>query len=110
MMGYAPCRPSRWSRTWTPSSAGCDDDGVAVLLAGMLAPPNLGRTYGEAFEAVFARVAERHDVPLYPFFLEGVAGDPQLNQPDGIHPTAEGIAIIVERILPIVTDWLDRAG
>ena len=85
-------------------------DGVAVLLAGMLAPPNLGRTYGEAFEAAFARVAERHDVPLYPFFLEGVAGDPQLNQPDGIHPTAEGIAIIVERILPIVTDWLDRTG
>jgi len=85
-------------------------DGVAVLLAGMLAPPNLGRTYGEAFEAAFARVAERHDVPLYPFFLEGVAGDPQLNQPDGIHPTAEGIAIIVERILPSVTDWLDRTG
>ena len=85
-------------------------DGVAVMLAGMLAPPNLGRIYGEAFEAVFPRVAERHDVPLYPFFLEGVAGDPQLNQSDGIHPTAEGIAIIVERILPTVTDWLDRTG
>ena len=85
-------------------------DGVAVLLAGMLAPPNLGRTYGEAFEAVFPRIAERHDVPLYPFFLEGVAGDPQLNQPDGIHPTAEGIAVIVEGILPTVTDWLERTG
>ena len=85
-------------------------DGVAVLLAGMLAPPNLGRAYGEAFEAVFARVAERHDVPLYPFFLDGVAGDPQLNQPDGIHPTAEGIVIIVERILPTVTDWLEETG
>ena len=55
-------------------------DGVAVLLAGMLAPPNLGRTYGDAFAAVFPRVAERHDVPLYPFFLDGVAGDPELNQ------------------------------
>jgi acyl-CoA thioesterase-1 len=85
-------------------------EGVAVLLAGMLAPPNLGRTYGEDFEAVFARVAERHEVPLYPFFLEGVAGDPDLNQPDGIHPTAEGIAVIVERILPTVTDWLERTG
>jgi acyl-CoA thioesterase-1 len=86
------------------------NEGIAVLLAGMLAPPNLGRTYGEAFEAVFAQVAEHHDVPLYPFFLEGVAGDPELNQPDGIHPTAEGIAIIVERILPTVTDWLDGSG
>lgn len=85
-------------------------DGVPVLLAGMLAPPNLGRTYGEAFAAVFSRVAERHDVPLYPFFLDGVAGNPGLNQPDGIHPTAEGIAVIVERILPTVTDWLDGTG
>lgn len=85
-------------------------DGVAVLLAGMRAPPNLGRTYGEAFAAVFPRVAERHDVPLYRFFLEGVAGNPELNQPDGIHPTAEGIGVIVEGILPTVTDWLDQTG
>jgi acyl-CoA thioesterase-1 len=84
-------------------------DDVAVLLAGMRAPPNLGRTYGEAFEAVFPRLAERHDVPLYPFFLDGVAGDPALNQGDGIHPTAEGIAVMVERILPTVTDWLNQA-
>ena len=86
------------------------NDGVAVLLAGMRAPPNLGRAYGEVFGAVFARVAQRHDVPLYPFFLEGVAGDPRLNQPDGVHPTADGIAIIVERILPAVTAWLERTG
>ena len=86
------------------------NDGVAVLLAGMRAPPNLGRAYGEVFEAVFARVAQRHDVPLYPFFLEGVAGDPGLNQPDGVHPTADGIAIIVERILPAVIAWLERTG
>jgi acyl-CoA thioesterase-1 len=85
-------------------------EGMAVLLAGMLAPPNLGRTYAEAFAAVFARVAERHDVPLYPFFLDGVAGDPELTQPDGIHPTAEGITIIVGRILPTVTYWLERSG
>ena len=86
------------------------NSGVAVLLAGMRAPPNLGRAYGEVFEAVFARVAQRHDVPLYPFFLEGVAGDPRLNQPDGVHPTADGMAIIVERILPAVTAWLERTG
>ena len=86
------------------------NDGVAVLLAGMRAPPNLGRAYGEAFEAVFARVAQRHDVPLYPFFLEGIAGDARLNQPDGIHPTADGIATIVEGILPAVTAWLERTG
>jgi acyl-CoA thioesterase I len=84
-------------------------DGVAVLLAGMRAPPNLGRAYGDAFEAVFARVAERRNVPLYPFFLDGVAGDPALNQEDGIHPTAAGIAVIIERILPTLTDWLDQA-
>ena len=83
--------------------------GVPVLLAGMLAPPNLGRAYGEEFAAVFPRVAERHEVPLYPFFLDGVAGDPGLNQADGVHPTAAGIAVIVERILPMVTDWLGRA-
>jgi acyl-CoA thioesterase I len=84
-------------------------EGVMVLLAGMLAPPNLGRRYGAAFEAVFPLVAERHDVPLYPFFLDGVAGEPDLNQPDGIHPTAAGIGVIVERILPTVTAWLEQA-
>lgn len=85
-------------------------EGVAVLLAGMRAPPNLGRSYGEAFEAVFARVAKRHDVPLYPFFLEGVAGEVALNQVDGVHPTAEGVSRIVEGILPTVTEWLDQTG
>jgi acyl-CoA thioesterase I len=85
-------------------------EGVAVLIAGMRAPPNLGQTYGDAFEAVFPQIAERYDVPLYPFFLDGVAGQVELNQPDGIHPTAEGIGIIVERILPTVTDWLEQAG
>jgi acyl-CoA thioesterase-1 len=81
-----------------------------VLLAGMLAPPNLGREYGAAFEAVFPRLAEEHGLPLYPFFLDGVAGEALLNQGDGMHPTEEGIAIIVERILPTVTDWLDATS
>jgi acyl-CoA thioesterase I len=86
------------------------DEGIPVLLTGMLAPPNLGRDYGAAFEAVFPRLAQEHDLPLYPFFLEGVAGDALLNQNDGIHPTAEGVAIIVENILPTVTDWLDATS
>jgi acyl-CoA thioesterase I len=86
------------------------DEDIEVLLAGMFAPPNLGREYGQAFGAVFPRLAERHDVPLYPFFLEGVAGQPSLNQPDGIHPTAEGISHIVESILPTVKRWLDRGA
>lgn len=85
-------------------------EGIAVLLTGMLAPPNLGREYGTAFAAVFPQLAAKHDVPLYPFFLDGVAGDALLNQGDGVHPTAEGIAIVVKNILPSVTDWLDATS
>jgi acyl-CoA thioesterase I len=84
--------------------------GVAVLLAGMLAPPNLGRTYGDAFAEVFSEVAGRHGVPLYPFFLDGVAGNFELTQGDGIHPTAAGIAVIVGRIMPTVTQWLEQTS
>jgi acyl-CoA thioesterase-1 len=86
------------------------EEGIEVLLAGIYAPPNLGREYGEAFAAVFPRLAEQHDVPLYPFFLDGVAGQPALTQRDGIHPTAEGISRIVESILPTVKRWLDRGA
>jgi len=81
--------------------------GVEVLLAGMLAPPNLGEDYGRAFAAVYPRLAAAHDVPLYRFFLDGVAGHPELTQPDGIHPTAAGIRTIVGGILPTVEAWLD---
>ncbi len=76
--------------------------GARVLLAGMYAPPNLGRDYGEAFDTIYPRLAEKHGVPLYPFFLDGVATDPDLNQHDGIHPNAAGVAAIVERITPYV--------
>ncbi|KAA5607684.1 arylesterase [Roseospira marina] len=82
---------------------------VQVLVAGMLAPPNLGREYGEAFNAVFPEVAERTGVLFYPFFLEGVAADPALNQADGMHPTAEGVAVMVENILPSVEELLRKA-
>ena len=75
---------------------------VAALLAGMRAPPNLGREYAERFNAVFPRLAEQHKVPLYPFFLEGVAGEPHLNQDDGMHPNAAGVAHVVREMLPLV--------
>jgi acyl-CoA thioesterase I len=87
-----------------------EDAGAEALLAGMLAPPNLGRAYGDEFKAVFPRLAEEHDVPLYPFFLDGVATEPSLNQPDGIHPNAEGVKVIVERMLPTIESWLDETG
>lgn len=82
-------------------------EGVAVLLAGMLAPRNLGVDYTEAFDAVFPRLAEVHGVALYPFFLDGVAMRPELNQADGIHPNAAGVALMVERILPSVVRLID---
>ena len=84
--------------------------GVPTLLVGMMAPPNLGRDYGAAFDGIYARLAERHGVPLYPFFLDGVAADAALNQPDGIHPNARGVAVMVERILPAVERLLDGTG
>jgi acyl-CoA thioesterase-1 len=82
---------------------------VPVLLAGMRAPPNLGPEYGAAFDAIYPRLAQKHGVALYPFFLEGVAGQPALNQQDGIHPNADGVARIVKGILPEVLRLL-RGG
>ncbi|WP_236025252.1 arylesterase [Arenibaculum pallidiluteum] len=76
--------------------------GIPVLLAGMYAPRNLGRDFAERFDRIFPELAAKHDVALYPFFLDGVATDPKLNQPDGIHPNAAGVAVIVERIVPAV--------
>ena len=84
--------------------------GLPVLIAGMLAPPNLGREYGEAFNSVFPRLAEKYRVPLYPFFLDGVALVPELNQPDGIHPNAAGVAEIVRRIKPQVVELVEAAA
>jgi acyl-CoA thioesterase I len=76
--------------------------GIAVLLCGMLAPPNYGHDYADRFNAIYPDLAKSFDVPLYPFFLNGVAADAKLNQADGIHPTAEGVDIIVQNILPSV--------
>jgi acyl-CoA thioesterase-1 len=82
--------------------------GIAALLAGMVAAPNLGAEYGAAFDAIYPRLAGRHGAVLYPFFLDGVAAVPSLNQADGIHPNAEGVAVIVDRILPSVEELIAR--
>jgi acyl-CoA thioesterase-1 len=79
-----------------------------VLIAGMLAPPNLGADYAAAFNAVFPAVAARHDATLYPFLLDGVVADPALNQADGIHPNAAGVRVIVERMLPYLLQAIQR--
>ena len=75
---------------------------VPVLLAGMRGAPNLDPAYVARFEAIFPALANKHGVPLYPFFLDGVATDPKLNLPDGMHPNEAGVAEIVRRILPHV--------
>jgi acyl-CoA thioesterase-1 len=77
---------------------------IAVLLAGMRAAPNLGPDYGRAFDAIYPDLAKQYDVALYPFFLDGVAGDATLTQHDGLHPTQAGVAAIVERMLPQVEE------
>jgi acyl-CoA thioesterase I len=75
---------------------------IKVLLAGILAPPNNGPVYGAAFKAMYEGLAAKHNVPLYPFFLDGVAGNPKLNLSDQLHPNAEGVEEMVRRILPFV--------
>lgn len=84
------------------------DRGTAVLVAGMLAPRNLGEAYRDAFDGMFAEIAARHDALLYPFFLDGVATDPRLNLADGIHPNEAGVDVIVERFLPSAEQLIDR--
>jgi acyl-CoA thioesterase I len=80
--------------------------GIAVLLCGMLAPPNYGSEFAARFDSIYPDLAKSFGVPLYPFFLEGVAADKSLNQADGLHPTAEGVDVIVKNILPTVEAFL----
>lgn len=80
--------------------------GAKLLLVGMLAPANLGDDYKRRFDAIYPDLAKAHDVPLYPFFLDGVAMNPALNQPDGLHPNEKGVAIMVERIAPFVAQLM----
>ena len=83
---------------------------VAVLLCGMLSPPNYGADYAAQFNAIYPDLAKKYGVPLYPFFLDGVAADSKLNQADGMHPTAAGVAVIVKKILPTVESFVRGIG
>jgi acyl-CoA thioesterase-1 len=76
--------------------------GAKLMLLGMLAPPNWGEAYQRDFDAIYPDLARAHNVPLYPFLLEGVAMNPALNQPDGLHPNEKGVAIMVDRVAPLV--------
>ncbi|MEE1610797.1 arylesterase [Microvirga sp. CF3016] len=81
---------------------------IPVMLAGMYASRNLGADYVQKFDSIYPDIAKKHDLVLYPFFLDGVVGERSLNLPDGMHPTAKGVEIIVERILPSVESFLAR--
>jgi len=76
--------------------------GAKLILLGMLAPPNWGEAYQRDFDAIYPDLARAHNVPLYPFLLEGVVMNPALNQPDGLHPNEKGVAIMVDRVAPLV--------
>jgi acyl-CoA thioesterase I len=84
--------------------------GLPILLAGMEAPRNMGKDYVEAFRAVFSDLAQRYDLVFYPFFLDGVALDDALTLDDGMHPNAQGVARIVQGIMPKVEELLARVG
>ena len=82
---------------------------LPVLLAGMRAPPNMGAEYAKTFDTIYPDLAAAHGVLLYPFFLDGVAAEPRLNQGDGVHPTAAGVDVIVARLLPKAEELVTRA-
>jgi acyl-CoA thioesterase-1 len=83
---------------------------IPFLIAGMRSAPNLGGPYAQQFEQMFVDLAKKYQAPLYPFFLDGVAGQPGQQLPDGLHPSRKGVETIVAGILPGVTDWLAKIG
>lgn len=85
-------------------------DHTKVMLLGMLAPPNWGRDYQREFDAIYGRLAAKYHVPLYPFFLDGVAMNPALNQADGLHPNEKGVDIIAAKVAPLVVRLLRGKG
>ncbi|SCW71410.1 acyl-CoA thioesterase-1 [Rhizobium mongolense subsp. loessense] len=82
------------------------DRGIAVLLVGMMAPPNMGGDYAARFNPIYQKLAEKHQVPLYPFFLDGVVMDTSLKLDDGMHPNAKGIDVMVQKMEPAVTEFI----
>jgi acyl-CoA thioesterase-1 len=84
--------------------------GVEIVLAGMLAPPNLGTDYKKAFDALYPDLAKAHDLLFLPFLLQDVAQQSGLNQVDGMHPNGKGVAVMVQHLLPLVTEAMDRVS
>lgn len=84
--------------------------GVEIVLAGMLAPPNLGSEYKAEFDALYADLAKSHGLLFLPFLLQDVALESGLNQADGLHPNGEGVAVMVRNLLPLVTEAMDRVA
>ena len=82
------------------------DRGIAVLLAGMMAPPNMGADYAARFNPIYPELAEKHGLELYPFFLDGVVTEAKLKLEDGMHPNGDGVGVMVERALPVVERFL----
>ncbi len=80
---------------------------IPILLVGMLAPPNMGDDYGQRFNAIYPRLAEKHGLPLYPFVLDGVITDRSLLLDDGMHPNTKGLQIMAERMLPLAESWVE---
>lgn len=80
--------------------------GIAVLLVGMMAPPNMGDDYAGRFNPIYPELSKSHDVPLYPFFLDGVVEDAALKIEDGMHPNGDGIGVMVERFLPVAEEFI----
>ncbi|MCY6383330.1 arylesterase [Hoeflea prorocentri] len=80
--------------------------GIAVLLVGMLSPPNMGADYAEAFNRIYPELSRQHGVPLYPFFLDGVAAETGLDIGDGMHPNAKGVDVMVARFLPYAEELI----
>jgi len=83
------------------------EKGIDVILAGMMAPPNMGEDYAAGFNPIFPELAAKYDVPLYPFFLDGVAAQPDKQLEDGMHPNERGVETMVEGFLPLMEDYLD---
>ena len=81
---------------------------IPVLLAGMLAPSNMGAAYQAEFDAIYPKLANEFDVIFYPFFLDGVALDPQLNQPDGLHPNKQGVSVMAAKITPYIKALIEK--
>ena len=100
--------PSRMGSNLTEIIDGLQEAGVEVVLAGIQIPPNYGLAYTTGFASVFERLAQDHSVTLIPFFLEGVAARKELNQADGIHPTAEGYRIVAQTVFDVIEPLLKK--